>query len=199
MQLCKYSAAAVSFWENSQPQQFFCISFDFISFCSEDVNWDCCGLFWTLETGMRQSLFLYTIHSCWMRIIQLCFKLYLKSIGDRSLGFLFSFFFFFLPLLGTGHSFHFSVQFPPIQCQWSEVFMNFLCVPVMKHTFCKLFFFPPLLFQIYITGCHCQLSTWQIASVMYSNRCVIFVFLAFVLQFSTNILYICISVWFKQV
>lgn len=93
MQLCKYSAAAVSFWENSQPQQFFCISFDFISFCSEDVNWDCCGLFWTLETGMRQSLFLYTIHSCWMRIIQLCFKLYLKSIGDRSLGFLFSFFF----------------------------------------------------------------------------------------------------------
>lgn len=141
MQLCKYSAAAVTFWENSQPQQFFCISFDFISFCSEDVNWDCCGLFWTLETGMRQSLFLYTIHSCWMRIIQLCFKLYLKSIGDRSLGFLFSF--FFLSLLGTGHSFHFSVQFPPIQCQCSEVFMNFLCVPVMKHTFCKLFFFPP--------------------------------------------------------
>lgn len=165
MQLCKYSAAAVSFWENSQPQQFFCISFDFISFCSEDVNWDCCGLFWTLETGMRQSLFLYTIHNCWMRIIQLCFKLYLKSIGDRSLGFLFSV--FFLPLLGTGHSFHFSVQFPPIQCQWSEVFMNFLCVPVMKHTFCKLFFSPLSSFKSILQGVtasslHGRLLLWCI-------------------------------------
>lgn len=44
------------------------------------------GRFWTPETGMRQSLFLYTIRSCWMRIILLCFKLYLKSTGDRFLG-----------------------------------------------------------------------------------------------------------------
>lgn len=57
--------------------------------------------FWTVETGMEQSLFLYTIHSCWMRIILLCFKLYLKSIGDRVLGSLFFFYpFFFFPPVG---------------------------------------------------------------------------------------------------
>lgn len=42
--------------------------------------------------------------------------------------------------------------------------MNFLYVSVMKNTCCKVFF-SRLLFQICITGCHCQLSAWQIASV----------------------------------
>lgn len=158
------------------------------------------GRFWTLGTGMRRSLFLYTMRSCWMRIILLCFKLYLKSTGDRFLGSSPS----PLPLQSFGVGGASLLSFlsavlgggcvggppPPQQYQWSEVFMTFLCVPVMKIT--VLLFFSPLSNLYYNVM---SISASSVHGRLHSSRCVVFVFLAFILQFSMNIiLYICISV-----
>lgn len=84
------------------------------------------------------------------------------------------------------------------QHQWSDVYMNFLCC---NETYCSAFFLSHLSKWCY-SDMAIAASSVQGRSFLWvhSNRCVVFVFLAFILQFRMNImLHICISVQFEQV
>lgn len=106
------------------------------------------------------------------------------------------------PSPGVHHSFHFWVQF------WEEKSLKSISGLMYLWFFC-MFLLWSLLFSFFLSSFktvlqqhgHCYQSVQgRLFLWMHSNRCVVFVFLPFILQFSMNtVLYICMSVQFEQV